>query len=634
VSALGRYIAGSTGAEAVSRRSRRRQSPSTRADWLRRELTWWAPAPIAVFGVLAAAADGYLTARNPNATPAALSAGGRMVTILALVAGALYAHRHAVLFRYSRALALAVVVVALWLLSGSAEPLPLTIGLLASSVVPTVMCSLLLAYPSGRLPHRGDRVLLTGAGGIVFAGTAALVLLGSVGSLHLPLVACAGRCRTVISLGGAPAAADVLRVVTTAALVTLAWGTVARMTARARLSPIPLRRAVTPLRGVALLYALCLTGWRLSIELRPALSTSLGGAALFISVLVPLAVVLGAGWQRLYMGGALAEFVATLAEHPGADPQTVMAVMLRDPTLRLGYRPLGEGTYLTTDGDPVHPGHTGPGQAVTWVERGHRRVACVVYDAGLVDQEAFIRAAGAAALMLRERAQLKADLRAYAAGLAASRTRLLTMAYAERQSIERDLHDGVQQDLVALRIKLELAEETLEDDPARGRQMLNAMGHHMDEALETLRTLARGIYPALLDGQGLSDALKSVARRSPVPISVDAGHIGRYRRDVEAAVYFCCLEAIQNATKHAGRAATISVRLAQEDEHLHFDVRDSGVGFDAAKTGGQHGVLNMRDRIEAIGGTLAIDSWPEHGTVVSGRVPVTDARRPGEPAAL
>ena len=626
MSALGRHIAGSATAETWARHRRPRPSQATRAG-SRRELTWWSPVPVAVFGVLAAAADGYLTARNPNATPAALSAGGRVATILALVAGALYASRHAVLVRYARALAAAVVVVSLWLLSGSAAPLPLTVGLLASSLVPTVMCGLLLAYPSGRLPHRGDKLLLAAAGGVVFVSTAGLVLLGGIESVHLPLVRCAGGCHPVISLGASPAVASALRVIVTVALVILAWGTVARMTARARLLPVPLRRAVGPMRLAALMYAVCLTAWRLSIEIQPSLVSPLGAAALFMSLLVPLAVVVGAGWQRLYMGGALAEFVAALAERPGADPQAVMAVMLRDPTLRLGYRPPGEESYLTTDGEPVDTAQTGTDRAVTWIERGHRRVACVVYDAELVDQEPFIHAAGAAALMLRERSQLKADLRAYAAGLAASRTRLLTKAYAERQSIERDLHDGVQQDLVALRIKLELAEETLEEDPVRGRQMLNAMGHHMDEALETLRTLARGIYPALLDRQGLDDALRSVARRSPMPISVDAGQIGRYRRDVEAAVYFCCLEAIQNATKHAGRSATISVRLAQEDGHLRFDVRDSGVGFDAAQAGGQHGVTNMRDRIEAIGGTLAIDSWPDDGTVVSGRVPVTDAER-------
>lgn len=633
MSALGRYIAGSPSAEALAPRRGHRPAHSTRPFWSRQALTWWSPAPVAVFGVLAAAADGYLTARNPNATPAALSVGGRVATILALVAGALYASRHEALIRYGRALAAAVVVVSLWLLSGSSAPVPLTVGLLASSLVPTVMCGLLLAYPSGRLPHRDDRLLLGGAGGVVFVSTAGLVLVGGIESLHLPLVQCAGGCHPVIALEGSGSVAEALRVVATVALVVLAWGTVARMTARARLLPVPLRRAVGPMRVVALIYAVCLTAWRLSIETQPSLVTPLGAAALFVSVLVPLAVVVGAGWQRLYMGGALAEFVAALAERPGADPQAVMAVMLRDPTLRLGYRPPGESSYTTTEGEPVHPAQTGTDRAVTWIERGHRRVACVVYDAELVDQEPFIHAAGAAALMLRERSQLKADLRAYAAGLAASRTRLLNKAFAERQSIERDLHDGVQQDLVALRIKLELAEETLEEDPARGRQMLNAMGHHMDEALETLRTLARGIYPALLDRQGLDDALRSVARRSPMPISVDAEDIGRYRRDVEAAVYFCCLEAIQNATKHAGRAATISVRLAQEDGQLRFDVRDSGVGFDGAKITGQNGVINMRDRVEAIGGTLAIDSWPDHGTVVSGCVPLTDAGRPDQPAA-
>src|SRR6185437_1714154 len=148
-----------------------------------------------------------------------------------------------------------------------------------------------------------------------------------------PLVRCAGRCQPVISLGGSGSVAEVLRVTATVALVILAWGTVARMAARARLLPVPLRRAVGPMRVVALMYAVCLTAWRLGIEIQPSLVTPLGAAALFISVLVPLAIVAGAGWQRLYMGGALAEFVAALAERPGADPQAVMAVMLRDPTL-------------------------------------------------------------------------------------------------------------------------------------------------------------------------------------------------------------------------------------------------------------------------------------------------------------
>ena len=633
MSALNRQIAGDPVAPpGVEREGRVRRALAASTALSRRDPGWWSPVPIVLLGGGAAAGIGYLTAQNRYATPPVLSVGGRIVTILALVVGAIYAQQRAMLVRYSRGLAAATIVVTLWLLHGSAARLPFTIGLLASGLVPTLMCALMLAYPSGRLAVRSDRLLLAGAGGVLLASVGTLTLLGRVAADELPLVRCPGGCREIIPYTHAVAVVDALGVVATVALLTLAWGTVSSLRARARLLPTPVRRALGPMRLAALAFALWLTAWRLSEAFAPGLANVLGGGALFVTLLVPLAVVIGAAWQRLFMGHALADFVAALAERPGADPQAVMAVMLRDPTLRLGYRPPGQGTYVTTDGDPVDPVRRAPGEAVTWIERGHRRVACVLYDAELVEQEPFIRAAGAAAFMLQERAQLKADLRSYAAGLAASRNRLLKKADAERQSIERNLHDGVQQDLVALRIKLELAGEAMAEDPVRTRQMLDAMGSHMDDVLETLRTLARGIYPALLDRQGLDDALKSVARRSPLPISVEADTIGRYPREVEAAVYFCCLEAMQNATKHAGRDAAVRIRLAQEDRSLRFEVRDSGLGFDASETRGQHGVLNMRDRIEAIGGTLAIDSWPGGGTVVSGRVVIDPDDGPDAPS--
>jgi signal transduction histidine kinase len=270
-------------------------------------------------------------------------------------------------------------------------------------------------------------------------------------------------------------------------------------------------------------------------------------------------------------------------------------------------------------GEPVDPEHRRPGRSVAWIERDSQRIAAVIYDSDLSDQEPFIHAAGAAAMMRLERAQLIADLKASAADVAASRSRLVETAYAERQRFERDLHDGVQQDLVALRIKLDLAGEALREDPVRGQQMLTALGRHMDDVLETLRSLARGIYPALLDRQGLVPALESAARRSPLPVSVEA-HIDRYPVDTEAAVYFACLEALQNAMKHAGDGA-VRIRLWEGGQRLHFEVRDGGAGFDADAVGDGHGLLNMRDRIDAVGGAATIRSQPGVGTVVAGHVP-------------
>ncbi|MGZ4177173.1 MAG: sensor histidine kinase [Solirubrobacteraceae bacterium] len=580
-----------------------------------------AVAGVAVGGVVAAACVGYLTARNPQATPPALAVGGRIVTILVLVGAGLYAQTSRSLARFGRWLAAAGLATAVWLLNGSSSALPFAIGLLASGLAPALFCALLLMYPSGRLRSAGDRKFLIACGGIFALCWVVLAETGTVPPLQIPLSGCEGTCRNVLAFshsgwGGTVA----LQVAALTSLMCLVWGTVLLLTARARSLPAPLRLAVAPMRLTALLFALSLTAWALSARLLPGAATAMGAVSVLTAALVPLAIVAGVAWERLYMGRALVEFVTAMAEVPRADPRALMAVTLRDPSLEIGYQRPGRRTCVNSRGEPVDPAHAGPGRAVTWIERENRPIAAVIYDADLSDQEPFIHAAGAAAMMRLERAQLIADLKASAADVAASRTRLVETAYAERQRFERDLHDGVQQDLVALRIKLDLAGEALREDPVRGQQMLTSLGRHMDDVLETLRALARGIYPALLDRHGLVPALESAARRSPLPVTVEA-HIDRYPLDTEAAIYFACLEALQNAMKHAGPDVSVWIRLWEADDCLHFEVRDRGVGFDADAVGDGHGLLNMRDRIDAVRGSATITSQPGVGTVVTGHVP-------------
>jgi signal transduction histidine kinase len=161
----------------------------------------------------------------------------------------------------------------------------------------------------------------------------------------------------------------------------------------------------------------------------------------------------------------------------------------------------------------------------------------------------------------------------------------------------------------------------LRESPARAEEILGQLGMDLDGALEQVRSLAHGVYPSLLADRGLRDALRSAALRSPVPTTVDSDGIGRYPDDVEAAVYFCCLEAMQNAMKHAGEATKISVSLGMDDG-LRFEVRDDGAGFteDDARSGA--GLANMRDRLAAAGGVLVIRTAPGEGTSVSGTVPL------------
>ncbi len=227
--------------------------------------------------------------------------------------------------------------------------------------------------------------------------------------------------------------------------------------------------------------------------------------------------------------------------------------------------------------------------------------------------------ASQAGLVLRN-ARLTAELRATIDDLRASRRRLVQAQDAERQRIERNLHDGAQQQLIALRIQLGLL-DAVADDPAGVREAAGQLTAGLSAALDDLRALARGIYPPLLADQGLAAAVAAQARRAALPVRVDADGVGRYPRDSEAAVYFCILEALQNTAKYAG-ASTASVALAAPGGHLEFTVTDDGTGFDVA-TAARHGtgLQGMTDRIAAVGGTLAIDSAPGQGTTITGRLP-------------
>jgi signal transduction histidine kinase len=226
-------------------------------------------------------------------------------------------------------------------------------------------------------------------------------------------------------------------------------------------------------------------------------------------------------------------------------------------------------------------------------------------------------------LVLRN-AALTAELRATIDELRASRRRLVEAQDAERRKIERNLHDGAQQQLIALTIQLGLLEESA-GDPAAVRQLAPAIKDGLRAALGDLRDLARGIYPPLLADQGLVPALEAQARKASLPVEIEADGVGRYPQDTEAAVYFCALEALQNITKYAG-ASRATVGLSCSGGSLQFIVTDDGAGFDTATARHGSGLQGMADRLAALGGSLRISSQPGHGTTLSGALPV-----PGQP---
>jgi signal transduction histidine kinase len=207
--------------------------------------------------------------------------------------------------------------------------------------------------------------------------------------------------------------------------------------------------------------------------------------------------------------------------------------------------------------------------------------------------------------------------------LRASRQRLVAAQDEERRRIERNLHDGAQQQLVALAVQLKLARAMLDRDPPKVGDMLEALQASATEAIEDLRDLARGIYPPLLADKGLEAALEAQARKSSIPVVVETDAIGRYPRDVESAVYFCALESLNNVAKYA-EASRAVVRLAKSNGHLTFTVTDDGQGFDPDAAGHGTGLQGMADRLDAIGGTFDVTSAPGVGTTVTGRVPIDE----------
>jgi signal transduction histidine kinase len=316
--------------------------------------------------------------------------------------------------------------------------------------------------------------------------------------------------------------------------------------------------------------------------------------------------------RELYAGRALerlAEWVPAVPDRTTL--RRVLAEAFDDPTLQIA---------LPADGPEVPK--PGPGQTVTEVRDDGRVVAVVTHDAALRASPRVLDAGLGLVGIVLENQRLTAEAETATLEVGRSRARIAASAERERRRIERDLHDGAQQRLVAIRIELELAEELVQRDPAAGVARLRELEDEVDEALEELRSLAHGVYPPLLADRGLAEALETVAARSAIAVEVEASAIGRYVPEVESAVYFCVLEALQNVLKHAVGARRVAVRLDGANRtELRFSVRDDGEGAGPGGIRAGDGITNMRDRLAAVGGEVAVTSMRAVGTTVRGRVP-------------
>jgi signal transduction histidine kinase len=316
-------------------------------------------------------------------------------------------------------------------------------------------------------------------------------------------------------------------------------------------------------------------------------------------------------------GDVLSRMARILGEGTGAARAEVW-LRVGDAIQRTASWPSGAGPATLPLRDGELPELPGVERAVSVRDRGELLGALTLTKergetVTPAEERLLANLASQAGLVLRN-VQLVEELRA-------SRQRLVAAQDEERRRLERNIHDGAQQQLVALSVKMRLLKALARTNPDRVDDLVDQLQVESQDALETLRDLARGIYPPLLADRGLAAALEAQARKAPVPVDVEPDGIGRYPQEAEAAAYFCVLEALQNIAKYA-EASRVTVRLSAEDGDLVFQVRDDGRGFDVQRVLQGSGLQNMRDRLDALGGRLAIESAPGRGTTVTGRLPV------------
>jgi len=511
-----------------------------------------------------------------------------------------------------------------------------SLGRIAGWIFEVVLAYALLSYPTGRLEGRMARK-------IVFAGALLIALLylptipiTAQFPLPGPFTACTADCPQNVFLATASEPAilpDLIKPVRDLLAIAVYIGVVGVIAVRLRGAGHNQRRTLAPVLGAAVLRFVAAIVY---VALRRANVSGTGiEVAVFVALLsVPVTAIgflLGLLQWRVYSGGALRRLTTGLVEtRDPAELRGLLAESLEEPRVGLFFADPPEpedGAEATSE--PWHDASGGLVSAPVAPPRAcvHEATAesglrvALVCEESFRDRPEFLDAVCACVVSGLERQRLDAALASSLDEVAASRKRLAGAADSARQQIERDLHDGAQQQLVALRVKLELAREALEQGSDSGVGMVAGLGPEVEEIIEEVRSLARGIYPALLASDGLEEALRAAGQRASVAVAIDADGVGRFPSDTESAVYFCCLEALQNVAKHAAGATAVAIELRREGE-LRFTVADDGCGFAADQAAAGSGITGMKDRLAAVGGELWVESSPGAGTRVHGRVPL------------
>ncbi|HEY6684875.1 MAG TPA: histidine kinase [Propionibacteriaceae bacterium] len=491
------------------------------------------------------------------------------------------------------------------MLQWTSLPLPNTIGQLCDLLVAAVWLHIFLAYPTGRLAGGAERVVVV-VGYVAALGLQVVILgLGGFDEKHL------------LSVVKRPHAAEAVENVQLLVLSALALIGVGLLWGRWRSLPRWQRRRPTQIviecfgLSLVMLAALLVAGaFQLpGFEVIRLVTFAVAGLA-------PLAFLAGLLDARLAKAG-VGELLVQLRTDPTPDLQALLAQALRDPTLSLIYWLPQYGSWADQDGNPTSLPRSDNGRRVTFVKQNGEQIAALIYDAGLGDEPELVEVVSAAAGIALENGRLEAELRARLQELQGSRSRVVEAQQNERRRLERNLHDGAQQRLVALALELGLLAEKANNDPATQERLKRARGE-VAESLDELRDIARGLHPAVVSGHGLAVALESLAAATPLEVHLKTDGLPRLPEQLEVAAYYVVSESLTNAAKHA-QADTVTVEVGVTTDTLIVEIVDDGIGGADSERG--TGLRGLADRIEALNGHLRVWSSVGKGTRVRTEIP-------------
>jgi signal transduction histidine kinase len=500
----------------------------------------------------------------------------------------------------------------LWLVGRTLALIPLpvtfTVGSWLSDLWAAAFALFLLSFPTGRLNARADRAIV----GIFLFVSVPLEFVWML--FWVP-----GNGLNALAVAPDVAAAHVVDTLQRVLISLAAVLVVASLGRRWLRSSGPVRRQMAPVLVGAVAILLQSASW---IYFSSGITFEPLDDLIFVALIaIPIAVVFVLLRARMARA-AVADLVVELGEAPTpARLRDALANALGDPSLRVAYWSTRQDRFVNAEGAMVELPADGSGQAVTMLERNGVREAAIIHDAILLDEPGLIASVASALRLAVANDRLAAEVESQLEEVRASRARIVEAGDLERRRVERDLHDGAQQRLVSLSLELRVARNALGDraDPAV-RQSLERAADEATAALSELRDLAVGIHPLILTESGLGEAVESLADRTPVRVTVDAGS-ERYTPAVEVAGYFVISEALANVTKYAG-ATKASVRIRRVDDELRIDVEDDGIGGADPRAGS--GLRGLADRLAVLNGTIAVDSPPGGGTRITARIPLDE----------